>query len=150
MSPRKRRKSVPFEGSRDAPGLDVMGSAESEANPWQDAHSRVLRSQGSQNQQTSHHRLSFDPGSGVIMLPENGGWLDEESDSSDELLDPDNDGRLGISARDDELSLPPEDGGSSSNLMEGSAVASPAKRRYATYYHHPERRRQTIPGAFPR
>ena len=48
-------------------------------NPWEDSHSRTARlSQGSASQ---NHRLSFDHATGVIMLPDDGDWLIEDSDS---------------------------------------------------------------------
>ena len=77
----------------------------------------------------TNNRLSYDPASGVIVLPEDSDWLGEESDSDAEYI-------------------------SSVENQENSNVVSDLPRtptkRYATYYHHPERRRQSIPGAFPR
>jgi len=105
----------------------------SSTNPWANAHA----------QSTLGHRLSFDPGSGVIMLPEDDDWLAGEDDSSSE---------------DYGNSTPPsgegEGGPSQENLVTpdsrspSTPLASP-KRRHATYYHHPERRRHTAHGAFP-
>lgn len=78
-----------------------------------------------------NHRLSFDPASGVIVLPEDSDWLGEESDSDAEYVS---------SVENQE---------NSNTVSELPRTRSPTKR-YATYYHHPERRRQSIPGAFPR
>ncbi|KAF8838304.1 DUF221-domain-containing protein [Paxillus ammoniavirescens] len=110
---------------------DARGS-----NPWADADAGMSHSQNSLS-----HRLSFDPASGVIMLPEDDDWLAEDYDSSDEdygnVTPPSGEGQN--AAPQDDLRLhgsPP------------AATASP-KRRHGTYYHHPERRRPTIPGAFP-
>jgi hypothetical protein len=159
MSPRHRRSSAPAgAGTHDLLGLGdtAVGSGvdgEAETNPWQDTRSRRMsRSQTAPaaQQQTLHHRLSFDPASGVIMLPENDDWLAEDSDSSDELLDlgPDNGGVSESSNAGDATTIA-GDGASVTGAGDDS-VASPSKRRYGTYYHHPERRRQPIPGAFPR
>ncbi|KAI5996071.1 hypothetical protein EDC04DRAFT_2801083 [Pisolithus marmoratus] len=62
-----------------ADGENERGHASdnSTTNPW--AGARVSRTQS-----TLSHRLSFDPGSGVIMLPEDDDWLAEEEDSSGE------------------------------------------------------------------
>lgn len=76
-----------------------------------------------------NNRLSFDPASGVIVLPEDSDWLGEESDSDAEYVS---------SVENQE-----------NTASELPRIRSPNKR-YATYYHHPERRRQSIPGAFPR
>jgi len=79
----------------------------------------------------ANHRLSYDPASGVIVLPEDSDWLGEESDSDGEYMS---------SVENQE---------NSNTVSDLPHTRSPTKR-YATYYHHPERRRQSIPGAFPR
>lgn len=97
--------------------------------------------------QPLHHRLSFDDASGVIMLPEGEGWLDEDSDSEDDYGSP---------SPPEELASPPLVDVAPPNLSrtvrqeQSSPTSSPAKRRsaYSTYYHHPERRTRTVPGAF--
>lgn len=81
-----------------------------------------------------HHRLSFDEASGVIMLPENDGWMGDEVDSEEEDF-----GTPTPPEHDDDEAVP-------SNPI----PVSPRHSRYGTYFHHPERRRQQIPGAFPR
>ena len=99
------------------------------ANPWADA--------GPSSSQRDLHRLSFDPASGVIMLPEGDEWLMDfdDDDSSDEGTPAS--GEVTSDASQEDLvhtgSVPP---------------ASPSKRRHGTYYHHPERRRSGVPGAF--
>ncbi|EGN97135.1 hypothetical protein SERLA73DRAFT_169572 [Serpula lacrymans var. lacrymans S7.3] len=103
-------------------------------NPWDDARPELVQSQSSLN-----HRLSFDPASGVIMLPEDDDWLGEEDDS-----DEDYGHQMGRSQQD--VAGVPQDVTSSSP---STPLITTPKRRYGTYYHHPERRRQTIPGAFP-
>ena len=77
------------------------------------------------------HRLSYDPASGVIMLPEDPDWLGEESDSDVQYMS---------SVENQE----------NSNTVPALPHMRTPTKRYATYYHHPERRRQSIPGAFPR
>lgn len=108
----------------DAPASNPW--AESDASP---SHAHNL-----------HHRLSFDPASGVIMLPEGDDWLVDDDDdvSSDEYGN--------ATPRPSEVTS----NASQENLgpLSASPSASP-KRRHTTYYHHPERRRATTPGAFP-
>lgn len=79
----------------------------------------------------TNNRLSYDPASGVIMLPEDPGWLGEESDSDAEYVS---------SVENQE----------NSNTVSALPHARSPTKRHATYYHHPERRRESIPGAFPR
>lgn len=106
-------------------------------NPWVDADAPGPSS----HPQSNLHRLSFDPGSGVIMLPEGDDWLmDDDDDSSDEYghtVPPS--GEVTRNASQEDLA----------HVSSASAVSASPKRRYGTYYHHPERRRATIPGAFP-
>lgn len=109
------------------------------SNPWAEGDAGPSHAQN-----RIHHRLSFDPGSGVIMLPEGDDWLidmddDDDDDSSDEYgnTTPPS-GEVASNASQEDLAHP----------LSSSTPASP-KRRYGTYYHHPERRRPTIPGAFP-
>ncbi|KAL4080029.1 hypothetical protein V8B97DRAFT_1929520 [Scleroderma yunnanense] len=105
----------------------------SSANPWANART----------QSTLAHRLSFDPGSGVIILPEGDDWLVGEEDSSDEDY-----GNSTPPSRDDQGNTSQEDLASIESQSPSTPLASP-KRRHGTYYHHPERRRHTVPGAFP-
>ncbi|KAI6121185.1 hypothetical protein F5141DRAFT_1088440 [Pisolithus sp. B1] len=113
------------------------GSDNSTTNPWAGAR-------GSRTQSSLSHRLSFDPGSGVIMLPEDGDWLAEEDDSSGEdysnTSPPSGDGQGNPSQ---------EDLGVSDDHLSSTPMTPSPKRRHATYYHHPGRRRATVPGAFP-
>ncbi|KAF8559485.1 DUF221-domain-containing protein [Imleria badia] len=103
-------------------------------NPWAEAEAGP----SSHPHNHHYHRLSYDPASGVIMLPEGDDWLVDDDDSSDEYGN----------------TTPPSGEATSNNTSQedlghpSSPPASP-KRRHGTYYHHPERRRPTIPGAFP-
>lgn len=109
-----------------------------EDNPWHDAPLRPPH-----QQRALTHRLSFDHASGVIMLPDDGEWLDdEESDSDVEehgMADPDEASTLGalpLTGEHEEVG----------ELTETSALrpsTSPTNRRYGTYWHHPERRKRT-------
>ncbi|TFK37064.1 hypothetical protein BDQ12DRAFT_713700 [Crucibulum laeve] len=111
-------------------------------NPWQDTRPNARRSQ-TQPARLSH-RLSYDHASGVIMLPEDGEWLEDEEEDSDEE-DYGTENGLERSVTETVLSDDP-----TSTPMVTSSTASPSRSsRYGTYFHHPERRRQTIPGAFP-
>ncbi|KAF7368952.1 hypothetical protein MVEN_00221500 [Mycena venus] len=108
---------------------------------------------------TLSHRLSFDPASGVINLPDNDDWLDDEDDS-----DPDYgtetaglENSVG-SLNDLEAGPSNGDGGQTPMLdvpISGSPTTGTPSRmsRYSIYFHHPDKRRgsrQAIPGAFPR
>jgi hypothetical protein len=111
------------------------------SNPWVDAHARVGR--GSHSQSNLSHRLSFDPGSGVIALPEDSTWMVEDEDSEDDY---------GSMSPTPEIAPSPNNVSQdnlSTSRSPSTPLASPSKRRHSTYYHHPERRRQTIPGDFP-
>ncbi|KZT73615.1 DUF221-domain-containing protein [Daedalea quercina L-15889] len=103
---------------------EQLASPETTANPWQDIQPRRPTSQP--RAPTLQHRLSYDQGSGVIVLPENDDWLGEDDVSSD------------------------EDADSPIRSAHSSPGADPERRsslrkRYSTYYHHPERRRSTVP-----
>lgn len=104
------------------------------SNPW-------AESDAGPSQNYQHHRLSYDPASGVIMLPEGDDWLmdDDDDDSSDEY------GNATPQSGEAASNTSQEDLG---HVSPSSPPTSP-KRRHATYYHHPERRRPSIPGAFP-
>lgn len=108
-------------------------------NPWEDTPSPPRRAQTT-NSTPLNHRLSFDPASGVIMLPDNGDWLEQEEDSDEE---------------DYGTESPPLQRSQTEPVVGGSSISTspstPSRlSRYGTYFHHPERRRQPIPGAFPR
>jgi len=142
----RRRQSSPRKSLRvrgDLPPED-----ESSANPWSET-----RTDQSPNPQFSQfptfpsysHQLTFDPATGVIMLPDDGDWMGD-MDSSDSEADSGSSNTL----------TPRE--GSSSTPIAGASVngtgtgygsitpGGPSKRR-ATYYHHPERKRR-MPGSF--
>ena len=113
-------------------------------NPWEDARPRTRRSYSHAPPPPLSHRLSYDHASGVIMLPDDGDWLEEEDDDdSDELNYGTTNGveTESVLNEDSAVSIPPSP----------SQQARPS--RYGTYFHHPERtaarRRQSIPGAFP-
>ncbi|TFK68047.1 DUF221-domain-containing protein [Pluteus cervinus] len=110
-------------------------------NPWEDAQSRSDPSSNSQGPSPTplNHRLSFDHATGVIMLPDDGDWLREESDSDHEP---------GYSASAESGTEPGEPSSDSSSVA-GVPPTPSRTSRYGTYFHHPERRRQPIPGAFP-
>ncbi|RDB26692.1 Calcium permeable stress-gated cation channel 1 [Hypsizygus marmoreus] len=116
--------------------LDVAADA-AVINPWEDGQPRT-------GSHPLNHRLSFDVASGVIVLPDDGDWL--EGDDSDEDTGAEDTGGLDHSIT--AASLVGEEDEAASPLVPTSA--SPSRlSRYRTYFHHPERRRQTIPGAFP-
>lgn len=154
LSLRKRYSVVRRGGrttSRGAPIQDtVRGSIASSGelggdvttNPWQE--STPDSSNGSQPHHTINHRLSYDFGSGVIVLPDDEIWLDGmESDSEDD----DGDGNIAGGQATPERAVSEDDQGSGSS--DGQTITGLSRTRYGTYFHHPERRWQSVPGAFP-
>ncbi|THH11632.1 hypothetical protein EW146_g7980 [Bondarzewia mesenterica] len=116
-------------------------------NPWQDAVPGPSRRAQTAPSQV-HHRLSYDFGSGVIALPDDGDWIGtgpEDDDSEDYGEDV-----AGLEHSQVSLDAPTPAGDSDAAADSAPATAPSSKPLYGTYYHHPERRRQTIPGAFPR
>lgn len=134
--------------SRGAPVQDnVRGSTSSSGelsgdvtnNPWQES-----TTDSSQSHHTINHRLSYDFGSGVIVLPDDEIWLDGmESDSEDD----DGNGNIEGGQATPERAVPEDDQGSGSS--DGQTITGLSRTRYGTYFHHPERRWQSVPGAFP-
>ncbi|EKM55342.1 uncharacterized protein PHACADRAFT_255901 [Phanerochaete carnosa HHB-10118-sp] len=125
---RKRRsvaRTIPTR-SQTEPVPRTMDDAT--ANPWQDAPSERPRH--------LTHRLSFDHASGVIMLPEDGAWLDEETDSDEEDSTVQNVQALRVA---EEIGQHDAEQPTETSALQ----ASSSGRRYGTYYHHPERRKRT-------
>ncbi|KAF7318019.1 hypothetical protein HMN09_00309200 [Mycena chlorophos] len=156
--PSSRRRTqteiIPIGPSPSAPTApaDVPDNASTSSNPWQHEPRRASSA-------PLNHRLSFDPASGVINLPDDDGeWLHDGDDSDEE------DYGVQTGGLDNSVGsladLDAHNGGGAQNGNDnllGQAVssspvtASPSRlSRYSTYFHHPERRRPTIPGAFPR
>ncbi|KAJ6568448.1 hypothetical protein B0H10DRAFT_2164417 [Mycena sp. CBHHK59/15] len=150
-SVRRRPQSEFIVGDNASSGF-VAAPSESESvagsNPWQE--SRRSRSA------PLNHRLSFDPASGVINLPDDSDWLQEDEDvDSDEDYGTQNNGGLENSVASLSDVAGPSSNTNGDETMLGAPIsASPTTpsrlSRYGTYFHHPERRRQAIPGAFPR
>ena len=111
-------------------------------NPWQE--STPDSSNGSQSHHTLNHRLSYDFGSGVIVLPDDEIWLDGmESDSEED----DGNGDIAGGQATPERAVSEDDQGSGGS--DGQTITGLSRTRYGTYFHHPERRWQSVPGAFP-
>lgn len=124
---RKRRSAARTVPTRSQTEPVPRSADDASVNPWQDVPSGRHRHLS--------HRLSFDHASGVIMLPEDGAWLDEESDS-----DEDNGTVRSAPGLHTAETTGPQD---REQPTETSALqASPGGRRYGTYYHHPERRKR--------
>ncbi|KAJ7715712.1 hypothetical protein DFH07DRAFT_361132 [Mycena maculata] len=150
-SVRRRTQSEYIMGDAAAaiagPSLPPSDSeAGASGNPWEEPrHSSAPLS----------HRLSFDPASGVINLPDDDGWLPEhDEDSDDEDFGVQTDGGLENSVASLDGAALRNGGGAGDETVLGVPMsASPTTpsrmSRYGTYFHHPERRRQAIPGAFP-
>ncbi|KAK7001849.1 hypothetical protein R3P38DRAFT_3283648 [Favolaschia claudopus] len=100
------------------------------------------------------HRLSFDPASGVINLPDTDDWLDEdEEDDSDQDYGTQTGGLENSVPSLNDLERPTSNGPDEHTMLDVPVSGSPSTpsrlSRYGTYFHHPERRRQVVPGAFP-
>ena len=114
-------------------------------NPWEDARPGTRRTY--HHAPPLKHRLSYDHASGVIMLPDDGDWLQQDGDDDDDSDEPHYEGTTNgletesIHNEDSVVDAPPSP----------SQQSRPS--RYGTYFHHPERaaarRRQSVPGAFP-
>ncbi|KAI0720255.1 hypothetical protein C8T65DRAFT_633946 [Cerioporus squamosus] len=104
-----------------------------ERNPWdedQPAARPRPRTHRSGHSSQIQRRLSFDAASGVIVLPEDENWLEEEDSDSDDY------GELQNSTLMDSQVVEGE------GSIQGQSEGSPGtNRRYSTYYHHPERRK---------
>lgn len=124
----------------DAAGESTPLDPHAVIDPWQDARPSTRRAR---TQPSLSHRLSYDHASGVIMLPEDSEWLedDEDSDEDDYGTEHGLDQSITESLSSDIAVAP----------ATSTSPGQPASRlsRYRTYFHHPERRRQSVPGAFP-
>ncbi|KAJ7768530.1 hypothetical protein B0H16DRAFT_1716516 [Mycena metata] len=125
------------------------------SNPWRETR----RSQTT----PLSHRLSFDPASGVINLPDDEWIPDDDDEDSDEDYGTQTGGLENSVASLSDIAGPTATSNGDDDTMLGEAMSSsptnspttgpgtPSRlSRYGTYFHHPERRRQVIPGAFPR
>ena len=100
------------------------------ANPWQDTRPSLPRRAQTVPLQ---HRLDFDDASGVMILPDDGDWLGDESDSEEDFVDSNGlENSTSDLTAEGVVSSPP-----------GDMHATPSRHRYGTYYHHPERRKRT-------
>ena len=73
------------------------------------------------------------------MLPEDGAWLEEESDSDDDVHTV-----TGSHSHPHSPHVRASEPEQVGEPTETSILqASPSGRRYGTYYHHPERRKRT-------
>lgn len=139
-----RRAPVAANGDNGEPGSPhevhpLATETHASNNPWVETDA----SGPSSHAPTHLHRLSFDPASGVIMLPEGDDWLvDDDDDSSDEYGN-------GTPPSGEATSATPSQEDLAGAPTSPSPSASPKRRHHGTYYHHPERRRVSVPGAFP-
>lgn len=143
----RKRPSVrrPLASASFASGGSATAGLDGQGNPWQDDGA-------TRSAQRVSHRLSFDPASGVIMLPDDDGadgWMagggdapgdEDEVDSEEETQESDEED-YGVETLRRTQTEP---------LLSTSPATPSRASRYGTYFHHPERRRQVIPGAFPR
>lgn len=129
---RKRYSTIRREPTRvNSEPLPARPVDDATANPWQDASSPTSR----RPRQALNHRLSFDHASGVIMLPDDGEWL-EDDDSDSDAEDP---GAVRAGATPRAETMPGAEPTEASAL---NPSTSPGGRRYGTYFHHPERRKR--------
>ena len=170
LTPNGADPSAQTPGSSGGGGAVEQGTTD---NPWQETRAAGPSTHRAQTAPPAamHHRLSYDFGSGVIVLPDDGDWLGiaggvddvDEDDSEDDYGD-----TTGLENSQASLDAAAAGAGAApgAGAMERAASSSsngngngaeehamggtPGKARHGTYFHHPERRRQTIPGAFPR
>jgi calcium permeable stress-gated cation channel len=143
-----------------AQNTDEAGEEVHPGNPWHDengAAPSMRRSLTAPAPTRLTHRLSYDFGSGVIVLPEDTEWLAAD-DEDDEYEDDESDGDYGTIREEGDAAQGSQEVGPSAadsteqQSTDEGAVPRPSvfsRSRHRTYFHHPERRRQTIPGAFP-
>jgi hypothetical protein len=102
--------------------------------------------QPQQPQRTLSNRLSFDPATGIITLPDGEEYMArvaiDDSDSDYGEVSNETDSREGTSGH----STPDPEGAPEAA---GAPTVGSRAKRFSTYFHHPERRRSQIPGAFP-
>jgi hypothetical protein len=140
---RSTSRGVPIQDSvRDSIASSGELGGDVANNPWQE--STPDPSNLSQMHRTINHRLSYDFGSGVIVLPDDEVWLEGMGSESE---DDDGDGNIAEGQATPERAISEDDQGSGG--PDGQTMTGLSRTRYGTYYHHPERRGQSIPGAFP-
>jgi len=133
-------RGVPIQDSVQSPDGgpgEITGDVTN--NPWQES----TAGPSNLSHQTPHtisHRLSYDFGSGVIVLPDDEIWLEDVDSDSDDV------GDIAENQASPELTVTENDQGVAG--PDGQSISS-SRTRYGTYFHHPERRWQSVPGAFP-
>ena len=151
----KRPSGVPTNGrtvSTSGAGPSGATGTGTVENPWEDVPPSPTTARR-QQQQVVSHRLSFDPASGVIMLPDDGTWLDDGHNEHDEVVEGESsdDSDFGEEVTNGRSQTEPTVPTLNSLGSPGGGGGGERTSRYGTYFHHPERRRsQAIPGAFPR
>ncbi|KAF7377767.1 hypothetical protein MSAN_00200000 [Mycena sanguinolenta] len=135
---------------------EFMDDTPSDAAPGDSVdQGRTRSSSEGRRQATLSHRLSFDPASGVINLPDTDDWLDDDDDSDQDFGIQTGGMENSVGSLND-LEAPASNSNSEGEHtmldvpLTGSPNTPSRLSRYGTYFHHPERRRQAIPGAFPR
>lgn len=155
------RRPTPGEQSEGQQlGTDTNGTVNGQAGNGQDAGGDGSSLQPPTRQMS--HRLSFDPATGVITLPDGEVFVgrvnahDSDDDYGEVSGETDSPIRSGnISPEPDapanSIALPGADGQANDSDSSDSNTGEPRARRISTYFHHPERRRQSqqVPGAFP-
>jgi calcium permeable stress-gated cation channel len=122
-------------------------------NPWEDARPGTRRTYHRHRAPPLRHRLSYDHASGVIMLPDDGDWLQQDGHDADDDESDDDEPNYEETTN----GLETESTHNEESAVDTTTPSSPSQQlrpsRYGTYFHHPERaaarRRQSIPGAFP-
>uniref|UniRef100_D8QM36 DUF221-domain-containing protein n=1 Tax=Schizophyllum commune (strain H4-8 / FGSC 9210) TaxID=578458 RepID=D8QM36_SCHCM len=161
LSLRKRASVVHRRRSAAAPDLlsgeAANGEPRDDANPWQqESPARPSQRRARTAPAPLHHRLSFDQATGVINLPDDESWLDEEDVDSDEdygtvqhIVVHNPSRRTSLMGQGRQGSVGPQRGSVAGDSVVGEEGTPSRTSRYGTYFHHPERRRLQIPGAFP-
>ena len=121
-------------------------------NPWEDTRPGTSR-RSYHHAPPLKHRLSYDHASGVIMLPDDGDWLQQDGHDADDDDSDDEHNYEGTTNGLETESTHNEESVVDTTTTPSSPSQQLRPSRYGTYFHHPERaaarRRQSIPGAFP-
>jgi len=138
-------RGVPIQDSMRSPaGGPGEMSGDVTNNPWQESTAGPSNLPH-ERPHTINHRLSYDFGSGVIVLPDDEIWLQGVDSDSDD--DEDRSGDIAEGQALPELAATENDQGVPG--PDGESISGSSRPRYGTYFHHPERRWQSVPGAFP-
>jgi calcium permeable stress-gated cation channel len=149
---RKRGQAVFGKGQAEPahegqPESSADGSASGGAAPVRPLSTASTSTEGLQP--PASHRLSFDPATGIITLPDGEVFFDRLENGGDSDSDYGEVSGETDSHEEQSGEVSPVVQGAEDAPANGGQTASGLRaKRHSTYFHHPERRRQ-VPGAFP-